>query len=149
MTIFAPTDDAFDQLPRQAVDELFNDPNALVDLLTKHVVKSTLLSPSLTFKELETAGGQNINVKVRRGRVFIEDARLIDGKKGVLMYIVRRMHVVVEEKFEKKSNTGHAQIMWTAMGRGGVVSEMSTILKKAYLSSKTVHEGGSKYSESL
>ena len=82
LTIFAPTDDAFDQLPRQAVDELFNDPNALVDLLTKHVVKSTLLSPSLTFKELETAGGQSINVKVRRGRVFIEDARLIDGKNG-------------------------------------------------------------------
>ena len=87
MTIFAPTDDAFDQLPRQAVDELFNDPNALVDLLTKHVVKSTLLSPSLTFKELETAGGQSINVKVRRGRVFIEDARLIDGKNGVCVAV--------------------------------------------------------------
>jgi uncharacterized surface protein with fasciclin (FAS1) repeats len=78
-TVFAPTDDAFDQLPRQAVDELFNDQEALVALLTKHVVPATKLSPSLTFVELMTLGKEKIKVKVRRGQVFVEDARLIDG----------------------------------------------------------------------
>ena len=34
-TVFAPTDDAFDKLPRQAVDELFNDVEALLDLLKR------------------------------------------------------------------------------------------------------------------
>ena len=79
LTIFAPTDDAFDQLPRAAVDELFDDPTALGNLLAKHVVTSTLLSPSLTFKELKTVGGSTVNLHTRRGRVFVEDAKLVDG----------------------------------------------------------------------
>ena len=77
--VFAPTDDAFDQLPRAAVDELFDDPTALGNLLAKHVVTSTLLSPSLTFKELKTVGGSTVNLHTRRGRVFVEDAKLVDG----------------------------------------------------------------------
>ncbi len=78
-TIFAPTDDAFDELPRQAVEELFNDTEALVALLKKHVVPSTKLSPSLTFVTLMTLGKEKIKVRIRRGQVFVEDARLIDG----------------------------------------------------------------------
>ena len=61
-TIFAPTDDAFDQLPRQAVNELFDDIKALENILTKHVVTQSLLSPSLTFVDLVTAGKATIKV---------------------------------------------------------------------------------------
>ena len=78
-TIFAPTDDAFDELPRQAVEELFNDREALEALLTKHVVPGTKLSPALTFVKLMTLGKEKIKVRIRRGQVFVEDAKLIDG----------------------------------------------------------------------
>lgn len=78
-TIFAPTDDAFDKLPRQAVDELFNDTQALANLLKNHVVSKTLLSPSLTFVDLKTVGKAKIHVKVRRGQVFVEEAKILDG----------------------------------------------------------------------
>ena len=61
-TIFAPTDDAFDQLPRQAVNELIDDTKALENILTKHVVTRSLLSPSLTFVDLVTAGKAKIKV---------------------------------------------------------------------------------------
>ena len=92
-TLFAPTDDAFDLLPRQAVDELFNDTEALANLLTKHVVTSTLLSPKLTFVELKTVANVGIKVKVRRGQVFVEDAKIIDGDilatNGVIQVINR------------------------------------------------------------
>ena len=79
LTIFAPTDDAFDLLPRRAVDELFNDIKALKDLLLNHVVKKTKLSPDLTFTTLESLGRMEIEVKIRRGKVFIGDANIIDG----------------------------------------------------------------------
>lgn len=78
-TIFAPTDDAFDQLPRQAVNELIDDTKALENILTKHVVTRSLLSPSLTFVDLVTAGKAKIKVKVRRGQVYVEEAKIIDG----------------------------------------------------------------------
>ena len=45
----------------------------------KHVVTETLLSPSLTFNDLETATKANIKVKIRRGQVFVQDAKIIDG----------------------------------------------------------------------
>ena len=63
-TIFAPTDDAFDQLPREAVNELFDDTKALENILKKHVVTSSLLSPSLTFVDLITAGKAKIKVSI-------------------------------------------------------------------------------------
>ena len=61
-TIFAPTDDAFDQLPRQAVNELIDDTKALENILSKHVVERSLLSPSLTFVDLVTAGKAKLKV---------------------------------------------------------------------------------------
>ena len=39
----------------------------------------TLLSPSLTFNDLETAAKAKIKVKIRRGQVFVQDAKIIDG----------------------------------------------------------------------
>ena len=79
LTIFAPTDDAFDLLPRQAVDELFNDVEALKDLLLNHVIKGTKLSPDLTFNTMESLGREDIYIKIRRGRVFVQEAKIIDG----------------------------------------------------------------------
>ena len=79
LTIFAPTDDAFDLLPRQAVDELFNDTEALKDLLLNHVIKGTKLSPDLTFNTLESLGREKIHIKIRRGKVFVEEANIVDG----------------------------------------------------------------------
>ena len=67
-TIFAPTDDAFDQLPRQAVNELIDDTKALENILTKHVVTRSLLSPSLTFVDLVTAG--KAKIKVRKVKIL-------------------------------------------------------------------------------
>ena len=79
VTVFAPTDDAFADIPRAALNELLDDPDALRDLLLKHVVKGTKLSPALAFVDLEAESGDTIEVRTRKGRVFVNEAQLIDG----------------------------------------------------------------------
>ena len=78
-TVFAPTDDAFDLIPREALNELLDDKNALTELLLKHVVKGTKLSPALTFTDLFSEQGTKIKVRTKKGQVYVNEAQLDDG----------------------------------------------------------------------
>lgn len=78
-TIFAPTDAAFDLIPREALNELLEDPSALKNVLLKHVVRGTKLSPALTFVDLVSESGDQIQVRTKRGRVSVNEATLVDG----------------------------------------------------------------------
>ncbi|XP_059092190.1 periostin-like [Tigriopus californicus] len=78
-TIFAPTDEAFDLIPREALNELLDDPSALKNVLLKHVVRGTKLSPALTFVDLIAESGDPIQVRTKRGRVSVNEATLVDG----------------------------------------------------------------------
>ena len=53
--------------------------DALADVLLKHVVKGTKLSPALTFNDLETVSGDKLRVRTKRGQVWVNDARILDG----------------------------------------------------------------------
>ena len=44
-TVFAPTDDAFADLPEGTVESLLDDPEALSNILLYHVIDSILLPP--------------------------------------------------------------------------------------------------------
>ena len=78
-TIFAPTDEAFDKIPREALNELLDDRDALTDVLLRHVVKGTKLSGALSFVDLKSLAGTDISVRTKRGRVLVNDAVLEDG----------------------------------------------------------------------
>lgn len=77
-TVFAPTDDAFAQLPEGTVEALLEDIPALTDILLYHVVEGRLWAEDVVLlEEIETLLGEMITIRVEDGKVFINDAEVI------------------------------------------------------------------------
>ncbi len=91
-TVFAPTNDAFAKLPAGTVDTLLKPENkqALTDILTYHVVPSTLLSTDIVKAvadaggalDVKTVNGGTVKVTVEGGKVFLTDGK--GGKSQVI-----------------------------------------------------------------
>ena len=75
-TVFAPTDAAFAALPEGTVASLLEDPTgALADILLYHVVGAKAMSSDLSNgQSIETLNGDNIMVKFKDGKAYIDDA---------------------------------------------------------------------------
>lgn len=77
-TVFAPTDDAFADLPAGALDALLDDPTgALTDVLLYHVVSGNVLSTDLVDGAVPTLQGQDVVVDLSGAMVMINDAAVI------------------------------------------------------------------------
>lgn len=71
ITVFAPTDEAFNALPAGTVAALLNDIPALTDILLYHVINGAVLSTDLTNGQIATTlNGSDITVTINNG-VFI------------------------------------------------------------------------------
>jgi len=92
-TVFAPTDDAFANLPMGVLDALLADPTgALADVLLYHVVSGAVLSGTLTDGQIvPTLFGQDVTVTIVDGNVMINDAMVtvadIEAENGVVHVI--------------------------------------------------------------
>jgi len=75
-TVFAPTDAAFAALPEGTVDALLKDPTGqLAEILLYHVVGAKALSTDLSNGQvIETLNGDDIKVKLRDGKAYIDGA---------------------------------------------------------------------------
>lgn len=77
-TVFAPTDDAFSQLPDGTVDALLNDVPTLRSILLYHVIPgSVTASEVVTLNSASTASGEMVKIKVEENRVMINEAQVI------------------------------------------------------------------------
>ena len=77
-TVFAPTDDAFAQLPEGTVEALLEDIPTLTDILLYHVVSGSVLAEDVvTLEEAETLLGESVSIRVDNGMVFVDDAQVI------------------------------------------------------------------------
>jgi uncharacterized surface protein with fasciclin (FAS1) repeats len=95
-TVFAPTNDAFAKLPKGTVEELLKPENKekLTAILTYHVVAGKVMAADaikLDGKNAKTVNGQAIAIKVKDGKVMINDATVtaadIVGSNGVIHVI--------------------------------------------------------------
>ncbi len=79
LTLFAPTDAAFDLLPAGILDQLLEEPGgALTDILLYHVVAGTVLSTDLSDGMMaETLLGPELTISIDGGNVFINNAQVI------------------------------------------------------------------------
>jgi uncharacterized surface protein with fasciclin (FAS1) repeats len=79
LTLFAPTDAAFDALPDGVLTSLLADPTgALVNVLLYHVVGGTALSGDLSDgQEILTAQGETVTVAIDGGVITINGAEVI------------------------------------------------------------------------
>jgi uncharacterized surface protein with fasciclin (FAS1) repeats len=78
-TVFAPTDAAFKALPEGTVETLLKDPTGeLAQILLYHVVGSKAMSGDLSNgQSIATLNGDKIDVKIKEGSVFIDNAQVI------------------------------------------------------------------------
>ncbi len=79
-TVFAPTDEAFAKLPAGTVENLLKPENkaTLVKILTYHVVSGKVTAADvMKIKSAKTVQGQNVKVKVKKGKVMINKSTVV------------------------------------------------------------------------
>ncbi len=89
LTVFAPTDEAFAQIPEEDLNALRNDPEMLQQVLLYHVVVAEVSSDEVVvMDEAQTALGVPINIEVNDYGVQINDATVteadIQASNGVI-----------------------------------------------------------------
>jgi uncharacterized surface protein with fasciclin (FAS1) repeats len=79
-TIFAPTDEAFANLPSGMLEMLMKPENReqLTNLLKYHVIPGEVTSEELSSGEVQTVEGSSVNVDVESDGVMVGDANVID-----------------------------------------------------------------------
>ena len=91
-TVFAPTDEAFAEIPEADLQALLADEEALTAVLTYHVVAGKVMASDVVGLDFaETVNGQSVDIKVRDGKVMIDEAQVvttdIEASNGVIHVI--------------------------------------------------------------
>lgn len=77
-TVFAPTNAAFDKVPKKTLDALLDDRALLRKVLLYHVVPGKLNSGKVVKRAgAKTAEGSRVEFSVRGKKVFVNQARVI------------------------------------------------------------------------
>ena len=78
-TVFAPTDAAFDKLPKGTLENLLKPENKkkLASILTCHVVPGKVLAADVKSGEVKTVNGKKLDVKVTGAVVTVDGAKVV------------------------------------------------------------------------
>lgn len=77
-TLFVPTNSAFDSLPEDKRQALMQDPQALVDLVSNHVVRSRLgITDLLQANQAETLSGKSLELSAPAARLSVGGAEIV------------------------------------------------------------------------
>jgi uncharacterized surface protein with fasciclin (FAS1) repeats len=78
ITVFAPTDEAFAKLPKEALEGLLKNPEALKNVLLYHVVGSKVPAKvAVTLTEATMLNGQKVSVEFNSDGLFINQSKVI------------------------------------------------------------------------
>lgn len=91
-TVFAPTNEAFAKVPKDQLNALLGDKEALTQVLTYHVVPGKVMAADVVkLTEAETLQGQPIEIAVEDGKVTVNGVNVIktdiDCTNGVIHVI--------------------------------------------------------------
>lgn len=93
LTVFAPTNAAFEKLPAGTVENLLKPENKekLAAILTYHVVAGKVMAADVKSGMVETVGGESFKVGVTKAGVTVDKANVVAtdiiGKNGVIHVI--------------------------------------------------------------
>jgi uncharacterized surface protein with fasciclin (FAS1) repeats len=87
-TVFAPTDEAFNKIPKADMDMLMKDPMKLKDLLTFHVVEGKMMAADLKEHEyLQALNGGELRIDAKswhlHRNIMVNDANIIKADQVV------------------------------------------------------------------
>jgi uncharacterized surface protein with fasciclin (FAS1) repeats len=93
-TVFAPTDEAFAQLPAGTLDALLADPARLATILTYHVVPGRVMAADVVATggaRPATVQGETLTIEVQGGKVRVDGATVtaadVEASNGVIHVI--------------------------------------------------------------
>lgn len=130
-TVFAPTDEAFAALPHGTVQTLLKPENRelLRAILLYHVVAGEVGSDSVVkVNSAQTAGGQRVDVDVREGAVFIDEARVVtadvEASNGVIHVIDKVLMPATEDVIATAAEAGGFETLASALEAAGFVESL-------------------------
>ncbi|MHB8866734.1 MAG: fasciclin domain-containing protein [Pirellulaceae bacterium] len=93
-TVFAPTDEAFEKVPKQVLNDLLKPENKekLAAVLTYHVVAGKVLAADVVkLSKAKTVQGSEVKITVKDGKVQVDKANVVKTdivcKNGVIHVI--------------------------------------------------------------
>lgn len=96
ITVFAPSNEAFSQIPQEVREKLKSDKALLKKVLTYHVVSGKVTPKELKSGTLETLEGGKLTVKEENGEYTVNDAKIICGNvptANAVVYIIDKVLV--------------------------------------------------------
>lgn len=77
-TVFAPTDEAFAKIPKETLDSLLQDKEALTQVLTYHVVSGKVMAADVVnIDSAKTVQGQPISISTSDEGVMVDNAKVV------------------------------------------------------------------------
>jgi len=91
-TVFAPTDEAFAKVPKEKLEALLKDKEALAAVLKYHVVSGKVMAADVVkLDSAKTVQGKSLTIEAKEGKVKINGANVtktdIECKNGVIHVI--------------------------------------------------------------
>jgi transforming growth factor-beta-induced protein len=126
-TVFAPTDEAFAQLPEGTVEALLEDIPQLTDILLYHVVPGKVMAADVVMLDGQEAAtaleGKNIAISIVDGKVFLNESveviiTDIDASNGVIHVIDSVLLPPADEAAAEEEMAPEMDIVDTAVADG-------------------------------
>jgi uncharacterized surface protein with fasciclin (FAS1) repeats len=76
-TVFAPTDEAFANIPKDKLDALLKDKAALTKVLTYHVVPGKVMAADVKAGSVKTVEGSALSISMNGGKVGVNNANVV------------------------------------------------------------------------
>ncbi len=98
-TVFAPTDKAFEKLPKGTLEDLLKPENKekLTAILTHHVVAGKLLAADLKTGPIKSVGGPNLEIKAHDGKVKVSGSKVVTADIAASNGVIHAIDAVILE----------------------------------------------------
>ena len=129
LTLFAPTDAAFNLLPSGTIAALLNNIPQLTSILTHHVVPNTIMSSSLSNNQSATTLlGTDVKVTVVNGNYYIDNAMVTIADILADNGVVHVLDAVIlpPSIYDIVSNSADHTTLKTAIDAAGLENVLST-----------------------
>jgi len=100
-TVFAPTDEAFEKLPKGTLEDLLKPENKkkLAGILTYHVVPGKVMAADVAkMKTAKTVQGTDVKIKVVDDKVMVNDAEVIKADIACTNGVIHVIDTVIMPK---------------------------------------------------
>jgi|GEM_PF-279534 transforming growth factor-beta-induced protein len=118
-TVFAPTDEAFDKIPKDTLEALLKDKGQLASILKYHVVSGNVLARDVVkLTEAETLHGDAVTISTKDGDVRIDNAKVLKADIRCSNGVIHVIDTVLIPGTTKEAQLTEKTIIETAISAG-------------------------------